>query len=701
MLALSACPSSKQSALFRLSPQSLRLCPFASVTLDGITGAGDCDDLTFHAPAPGLLLLSSRSLGQSVMFTTPSSLPEADAATAQEILVPYSGRYATDARTVGVFCLGRAFAQVTPGGVLLNSDKDTAEGVVREVTLQDLLTQSRAPGVKASHHSNDGSVSASTPPTETSSTDAQIAFSALLQPRHLLLSMESKLLLLHCDAERNEVKVMQVLTFTFDICAVATAPPGLVCISLWSGDVLLFRISSFGVLAFAHCVPSPAVNAADTSPVRLSSLATVFLSPELSVHALITSIGDLAVTVRHIVHNTAQDSTQLTTAAVFTLPSGVRSITPLYQQLGTAATPTSAADVSTPLALLVQTIDPRDGGAYVVRCHVTLLDGCERQVPFMEWTCRPLVQPIGRPLPAAIFPVPEGVAVASSVRVGWLEDTSDPCTEHTGDEEVMARSRLYFGTLELDAASTHITARSFIPGAVHSLKMCADQRHVLVAYAHHADVTAARHQPLRVSGQEMLSSCAMALYDTHSLACVWQQDVRPDTTSAGALIGVLPGPDPIHANRRAALPATEKRFVSLLHAITGGELSGTPATASAVTTSLRIATYELVLDHAAGATEASQLVPVGSVHVTAESTYATAPISEREQQVLQSELLHFEALAEDLLVVCMPDNSLRLVGWTQDASGAMAVKELQNMPLENKVSFRIFCFRCLCSCISH
>jgi hypothetical protein len=683
-----------------MAPQSLSLQPFASVSLGGVAGAV-CGDLTFHAPAPGLLLLSSRASAQSAMYTTATLSSLSDSSTAaitgaitsagvQEILVPYTGGYAAGARTVGIFSVRKGFAQVTPEIIILNSARDSSGGsALREVSLKDLLTQSRAPTVRTASYSNDGSIGANAAPVAPAVAGGEIRFCAQVTASHLAVSVQSTLLIVECAAEPgNDAKVVQVLNFASDICALASAAPGIVCISLWSGDVLLFRMLPTGVLVFVENLSSQGSEVRNASPVRACDAAAVFLSAELSVHAVVSSTGDRQVTVRHIVHSIAQDTTQVTTAATFSLSSEVRSVTALCPHDGSAA-----ADRRAPLAVLVQTLGQDGGGAYFLRCHVTLLDGCERQVPFLEWELYSLAQPIRRPLPATIFPIPqlpisENAPVASSIIVGWLEEASCNETVDAGEEQVEFESRLFFGTLELDSPSTHIAARAFIPGAVHSLKMCADQRHVLVAYAHCANGKVDRHTPLRFAGHEILPSCTLALYDTHSLTCVWQQQaVSSGATDAGALIGVLPGPTAgagLHSR-----DAEPRRFVSLIHALPADAPDSSHATTGAVSTTLSIVTYELERERATDSEVAARLVPVGSVRITAENTYATTPISEREQQVLQSELLHFEALSADLLVVCMPDNTLRLVGWALEESGAMALRELHNLPLENKV--RIVC----------
>ena len=86
-------------------------------------------------------------------------------------------------------------------------------------------------------------------------------------------------------------------------------------------------------------------------------------------------------------------------------------------------------------------------------------------------------------------------------------------------------------------------------------------------------------------------------------------------------------------------------------------------------------------------------IPAGSVVLAAESCDSGAssrsgppqPEAEHTCDPLPSAAFHVHALSEDLLVVCMHDNVLRLVGW-KGPRDSLALAELSRASLENKVS---------------
>jgi hypothetical protein len=686
-LALCQCPHAQRAAVYRLALASVTLqpcTPHNGIELEDLT-AEVVNDMRVLS-TNGVIMLTSRLTNQSSLYqlvnqasTSSGDSNRSDrkdynsstALAAGNSLVPYPGQYVQDEYTIGLFAMrDQQRYQVTSRAIAL------CGATIHRVEIGTLLNNACVASVPKMELNAAGSLGstaahsvASTLPTEGS-----ITFAASLDADKLLLALRNVVLVVSVNSS-GAAQVWQMARFASEICGLVTSGTTaqrssdvstvLVCVSLWNGTVVLLRSSAEGQLSCIHCIPA----AAEGALVRHMAATILYHSSELTVHALICGI-DRSVVVYHVTQSNSSGS-NVSIAKTLTLQSSVNSIVPLFGNIAGSAA----------FSAIVRTA----GGDRVLRCDVTLLDGCERQVPLIEWHGNALVQPIGVRAPVAIFPIQPPFATEATasngqgagIPIGWI--ASPAC-----DTEV---AQLYFGMLDTANTDAHITAMAALHGTVASMVFSPDERHLLV-------LTNCSVQQRRVGGHAAIEAGELGVYVATTLQCQIRQPVASlsSLTGTGHLVGALYGPQPTEQD--ATSVQSSHVYVSFVSAVPAAPRRNSAG--SFGTTSLQISTfrYPCSTEHPAGTTGditegalvGSQLLQCKAVDVP---VLSTAAATAGELPPPQSTLFHFKTLSAELMVVCMADNVLRLVGWegctTAEMSPLLQLRELFTLQLENKV----------------
>jgi hypothetical protein len=695
-LALCQCPHAQRAAVYRLALSSVTLQP--CTPHNGI----ELSDLTLEVvndmrvlSTNGAILLTSRITEQSSLYQliSQSSTRGGDskrsdskdynsssAYAAGYSIAPYHGQYVQDEYTIGLFAMrDQQRYQVTSSAVAL------CGATIHRVEIGTLLNNARVasvPKMELNAAGSSGSTAvhsvAGTLPTVDS-----ITFAAALDADKLVLVLRDVLLVVSLTGNTT-LQVCQVVHFASEICGLVTsgttaqrpsdASTALVSVSLWNGTVVLLRSSAEGQLSCIHCFPP----VAEGVLVRHMAATTLYHSSELTVHALICGVGH-SVVVYHVTQSNSSGSS-VSIAKTLTVQSTVDNIIPL----------TSDTIGATAFVAIVRT----GNGDQVLRCDVTLLDGCERQVPFIEWHCNALVQPIGVSPPVVMFPIQPPFAIEATsmnmgpgqgagIPIGWIASPASDTTDV---------AQLHFGMLDLANTDAHITAMTALRGTVASMGISPDERHLLV-------LTNCSVQQRRIGGHAAIDSGDLSVYDATTLQCLIRQPVSSlrSVIGTGHLVGALYGPQP--ARQDSAGGQSSHTYVSFVSAVPAAPRHNSAG--SLGTTSLQISTfrYPCSTEHPGGTTEG---VLVGSLLLQCKAVdtamLSAAAATAGELPPPQSTLFHFKALSTELLVVCMADNALRLVGWARVTSEAtsnlLQLRELFTLQLENKVSVTAYLFGC-------
>jgi hypothetical protein len=594
---------------------------------------------------------------------------------AENSLAPYLGQYVQNEFTVGLVTMrDQQLCQVTASAIIL------CVSTIQRIEVGTLLSNARMAAVPKIVVNAAGTLdtAAAHSVAGTLPTEGSITFAAALDADKLLLVLRDVVLVVSLTG--NTVQVCQVVRFASEICGLVTSGPtaqrpmevcsALVCVSLWNGTVIVLRSDPAGLLSCRHSIPA----AAEGVLVRYMAATTLYNSSELTVHALICSV-DRSVVVYHVTQSNS-NGTNVSIAKTVTLQSTVDSIIPLFgDTTGSAA-----------FSAIVRT----GSGDHVLRCGVTLLDGCERQVPLIEWHCYALVQPIGASAPVAIFPIQPPFATEATasngqgagIPIGWI--ASPAC-----DTEV---AQLYFGMLDTANTDAHITATTALHGTVASMDLSPDERRLLI-------LTNCSVQQRRIGGHATIDAGELSVYDATTLLCQIRQPVSSlrSVISTGHLVGALYGPQPTKQDTTGG--QSSHVYVSYVSAVRS--TSRHNSAGSLGTTSLQISTvrYPCSIEHPTDATEG---MLVGSLYLQSKAIDApvlsAAAVTAGELPPSQSTLFHFKTLSAELLVVCMADNVLRLVGWAGRTSVEMShllqLRESFTLQLENKVRTFAHLFGC-------
>jgi hypothetical protein len=682
-LALCQCPHAQRAAVYRLALASVTLqpaTPHNSVELSDLTPEVISNMRVLSTN--GAIMLTSRVTHQSSLYqlvnqasTSSGDSNRSDskdynsstALAAGNSLVPYPGQYVQDEYTIGLFAMrDQQLCQVTSSAIIL------CGATIHRVEIGTLLNNARVVSVPEmvvnAVETLDTSVAHSV--AGTLPTEGSITFAASLDADKLLLALRNVVLVVSVTSS-GAAQVWQVARFASEICGLVTSAPTaqrssdvstvLVCVSLWNGAVVLLQSDAAGQLSCIHCIPPTAEGAL----VRHMAATTLYHSSELTVHALMCGINRSVVVYRVTQSNSS--GTNVSIAKTLTLQSTVHSITPLTSD-----------------TVIVRT----GNGDHVLRCDVTLLDGCERQVPFIEWHCYALVQPIGVRAPVVIFPIQPPVATEATatnvdpgrdagIPIGWI-------ASRASDPEV---AQLHFGMLDTAKTDAHITATTALHGTVASMDLSPDARRLLV-------LTNCSVKQRRIGGHAAIDAGELGVYDATALQCQIRQPVSSlqRVIGTGHLVGALYGPQPTKQNGTSG--QSSYVYVSFVSAVVAAPRHNSAG--SLGTTSLQISTlqYPCSAEHPAGTTgNITEGVLVGSLLLRPKavdvSVLSASATTAGELPPPQSTLVHFKTLSAELLVVCMADNVLRLVGWvgctTAEMSHLLQLRELYTVQLENKV----------------
>jgi hypothetical protein len=696
---LCQCPHSQRAALYRLALASVTLqpaTPHNGVELSDLTPevVNDMRVLSTNAA----IMLTSRITGQSSLYQLVSQASarsgntnsgdsrvynSSSAFAAENSLAPYLGQYVQNEFTVGLFTMrDQQLCQVTASAIVI------CGATIHRVEVGSLLTSARVASVPKMVINAAGTLDTSATHSVAGAlpTEGCIRFAAALDADKLLLVLRDVVLVVSVNSS-GAAQVWQVVHFASEICGLVTSGttaqrPTEVCsvlvgASLWNGTVVLLRSDAPGQLSCMHC-PLPA---AEGVLVRHIAATILYHSSELSVHALICGV-DRSVVVYHVTQSNSS-GTNVSIARTVTLQSPVGSIIPLFgDTTGSAA-----------FSAIVRT----GSGDHVLRCGVTLLDGCERQVPFIEWHCNALVQPIGASAPVVIFPsqtpfstdatsINTGPGQGAGIHVGWI-------TAPASDTEV---AQLHFGMLDTMKTDAHITAMIALRGTVASMDLSPDERRLLV-------LTNCSVQQRRIGGHATIDAGELGVYDTTMLQCQIRQPVSSllSVIGTGHLVGALCGPQP--AKQDTTGGQSSHVYISYVSAVRSTYRHNSAG--SIGTTSLQISTlrYPCSTERPADASgNTTDGVLVGSLLLQPKAVdvpvLSAAAITAGELPPPQSTLFHFRTLSAELLVVCMADNVLRLVGWmdctSREANHLLQLRELFTLQLENKVRTSAHLFGC-------
>jgi hypothetical protein len=682
-LALCQCPHAQRAAVYRLALSSVTLqptTPHSGIELSDLTPevVNDVRVLSTN----GVIMPTSRLTNQSSLYqlvnqasTSSGDSNRSDrkdynssnALAAGNSLVPYPGQYVQDEYTIGLFAMrDQQRYQVTSRAIALCGA--TIHRVEIGILLNNALVAS-VPKMELNAAGSLGSTAAhsvaSTLPTEGS-----ITFAASLDADKLMLVLRDTVLVVSVNSS-GAAQVWQVVRFASEICGLVTSgttaqrpsdvSTALVCVSLWNGAVVLLRSSAEGQLSCIHCIPA----AAEGVLVRHMAVTILYHSSELTVHALMCGV-DRSVVAHHVTHSNSS-GTNVSIAKTLVLQSTVDSITTLTSD-----------------TVIVRT----GNGDHVLRCDVTLLDGCERQVPLIEWHCNALVQPIGGSAPVAIFPIQPPFATEATapnvnpeqgavIPIGWIASPAS-------DTEV---AQLYFGLLDTANTDPHITAMTALRGTVASMDLSPDERRLLV-------LTNCSVKQGRIGGHAAIDAGELGVYDATALQCQIRQPVSSlrSVIGTGHLVGALCGPQPSKQNTTGG--QSSRIYVSFVSAVPAAPRHHSAG--SFGTTSLQLSTlrYPCSTEHPAGTTgNITEGVLVGSLLLQCKAVdvpaLSASAATAGELPPPQSTLDHFKTLSAELLVVCMADNVLRLVGWAWGTSIALSnlleLQEIFTLQLENKV----------------
>jgi hypothetical protein len=699
-LALCQCPHAQHAAVYRLALASVTLqpcTPHNGIELEDLT-AEVVNDMRVLS-TNGVIMLTSRLTNQSSLYqlvnqasTSSGDSNRSDrkdynsstALAAGNSLVPYPGQYVQDEYTIGLFAMrDQQRYQVTSRAIAL------CGATIHRVEIGTLLNNACVASVPKMELNAAGSLGstaahsvASTLPTEGS-----ITFAASLDADKLLLALRNVVLVVSVNSS-GAAQVWQMARFASEICGLVTSGTTaqrssdvstvLVCVSLWNGTVVLLRSNAEGQLSCIHCIPA----AAEGVLVRHMAATTLYYSSELTVHALMCGVGR-SVVAYHVTQSNSS-GTNISIAKTLVLRSTVHSIIP----------PASDTTGSAAFSAIVRT----RSGDRVLRCDVTLLDGCERQVPLIEWYCNALVQPIGVSPPVMVFPIEppfsfEATSMNMSPRqgaripIGWITAPASDITEV---------AQLHFGMLDTSNTDAHITAMTALRGTVASIGISPDERHLLV-------LTNCSVQQRRICGHATVDAGELSVYDATTLQCRNRQPVSSlrNFIGTGHLVGALCGPQP--ARQDSAGGQSSHVYVSYVSAVPGAPRHNSAG--SLGTTSLQISTfrYPCSTEHPAGtAGNITEGALVGSLFLQCKATNTTvlsaSAATARELPPPQSTLVHFKALSAEQLVMCMADNVLRLVGWagvtSEATSNLLELREIFTLQLENKVRTSAHLFGC-------
>jgi hypothetical protein len=689
-LALCQCPHAQRAAVYRLALSSVTLqptTPHSGIELSDLTPevVNDVRVLSTN----GVIMPTSRLTNQSSLYqlvnqasTSSGDSNRSDrkdynssnALAAGNSLVPYPGQYVQDEYTIGLFAMrDQQRYQVTSRAIALCGA--TIHRVEIGILLNNALVAS-VPKMELNAAGSLGSTAAhsvaSTLPTEGS-----ITFAASLDADKLMLVLRDTVLVVSVNSS-GAAQVWQVVRFASEICGLVTSGTTaqrssevstvLVCVSLWNGAVVLLRSDAAGQLSCIHCFPP----VAEGVLVRHMAATTLYHSSELTVHALICGV-DRSVVVYHVTQSNS-NGINVSIAKTLTLQSTVDNVIPL----------TSDTIGATAFAAIVRA----GNGDHVLRCNVTLLDGCERQVPLIEWNCYALIQPIGASAPVAIFPIQPPFATEATtsnvnpdqgagIPIGWMDSPAP-------DTEV---AQLYFGMLDTANTDARITAMTALHGTVVTMDLSPDEGHLLV-------LTNCSVQQRRIGGHATLDAGELSVYDATTLQCRVRQPVSTlrSVIGTGHLVSVLYGPQPTTQDGTSG--QSSHIYVSFVSAVSAAPPHNSAG--SLGTTSLQLSTlrYPCSTEHPANTIgDITEGVLVGSLLLQPRAVdvpvLSASAATAGELPPPQSTLFHFKALSAELLVVCMADNVLRLVGWmdctSREANHLLQLRELFTLQLENKV----------------
>jgi hypothetical protein len=329
----------------------------------------------------------------------------------------------------------------------------------------------------------------------------------------------------------------------------------------------------------------------------------------------------------------------------------------------------------------------------MLRGDITLLDGCSRQVPFMEWSTCVVVLPIGAAVPTTLFPMKSPAtsdAEKAVLSVGWLSTDTTSISASAATTTTNNTCSLNFGVLDPVDLRAHITVGATIPGEVVSLETTADDQHVIVLYR----PTGHSHRVSRISGTAV-SSCShcVAVYGARTLHPIWEQELSGDANS-GFIVAALPGP------QVPTMPGVPRRSAGeLMYSIVRlcpelRKQEGEHSITQEVSITVCALTPATSAEQAQPSTYTSTplATEIISCPVRTPTPLSAAALAAGELPPPPSSACYIKALNAELLVLCTPNNELHLIGWKFASSnshnssggakeaklGVISITELQN-----------------------
>lgn len=695
-IALCRCPHAGVSALYHLAPNSVSLpCSTSAATAVEIADLSVevMEDVQVLAAVDTeVLLVTSRLAGQTAMYqyslgteniATSFSNPSKGHNISSQIveichMEPYPGRYAQEEHTIALLATKDHLLQVTPTALLVTCTAAERGDDLQRFEISALITQSNVTVVPKTIIGLEGTSSATMESTTAgpAAATSRIRFAAAVSSEAVALALDDRLLIVSTSSHPKAVEVVQQLRFASEVCALASsgawcATP-LLCVALWDGSVLLLLRASTpapmgGILSCIHRI-APTAGGED-STLRHIDAVLLFSSAELAVHAVIIADGEKVVVYHALQSNT---TTKVSVAKEFSLHSMICSIFTLSSSDSSPVRVGASA-----VTLFVRTVS----GDFLLNCDITLLDGCERQLPFTEWHCRLVVNFIGVPSPAVVFSVYVKRQQAGVKVIGWL-------SRPQGEEEP---PHLCFGALDVTSTGPHVTARAVVAGTVVCMELSPDQRHLLVLSQPIGTGNVSRGSPL--GGRVVVDQGVLSLYNADTMHCLHTHHVLTGSAAPGLLIGALWGPHPAGTTTgaKSRSPSPGEMYMSLLYAV---------QTQPSAAVGLVIATMQVLTD-AASAEDPLPCKSVGAlttlpIDVDAPALSASATAAGELPPLRSTASLHVKTLSAESLVVCLSDNVLRLIGW--DTGKEKKMKQIGEFPLENKVRYNCANYSTIFSC---
>lgn len=708
-LASTNCARTQQSAVYTLAQHNQHLEVSARFELDE---ESFCDDTQVHTARPAhsdlslLVMLTSRRAQQTALYTFVQDT-ENISNNCRGQLLPFSpALYQSDQSSLGLFALSNCVVQITSSKLHAwrNNDADKKEAIAYTESWNHLLQKAAATSMRASVIDRSGSHREVLLEPELA-TIFTAQFVVCASATSLVAVCNDILVHVKVSTLEKELtlSVLHVMQLHATVCALTNVGEGtnddvgaVLFISFWPEPDVSNSSNACDLVQIVHCSPSAGIryldqleldslgNGLTREPLRHLSALTLYNASAVQLYALLCAYPCGETALYHVSHNVRDNSIEHALARSLMLAGGLEAVmvigAPLHQQFILSSVGREyciAPDTMPP----VNDISRADNLRSIItwRCNETLKQ---------KYSCRSSIASVAK-IPSTASAT-SGNNSSNENQVVWIEISN----KSTSAKQSFPPA-LCFGHLRADQFSdTHAEDRLFISGMVVSLDMSGSKQRIVVLSADPFDAT-----PLSMVAQQVVvKQGEVSVHDTESLKCVWRQRLASADPKM-PLLGMVVGPESPPQCLRFSSARPFQQISTVLSLVHGHVLSDVVSGPSAVLCAVTLTTLQISEEH----DKPAKVIPLGSIRlfvdirklsqtppvVESNTTTASAvPPPEPRLDGFINNALHSKALAE-CVVLCLPGNTLSLVGWSscEESEDRLRLCEYMRLDLQDKVSF--------------